>query len=323
MKIQILRPTNFENFIGQSKLVTTLKTMLAGALHRDEPLDHILFYGPPGTGKTSLASIIGNELTSKVHYLQGSLLEKKSDILSVFAQINTGDIVFIDEIHSINKNVEELLYSAMEDFKIDIIIGPEGNSKVMRMNLNPFTLIGATTKLNLLSQPLRDRFGFIGRLNPYTTADILKIIENVQITLAIKANHQVLELVAEYSKATPRVAIHLLKRINDFSINKNESVITKETVLETFKHLDLFEKGLNREHLEYLRVLSDTFNDKSASLDSLSGILNYQKENILYEIEPLLLYFKLIEKSPRGRKITTKGIDYLLNNYRHETQKTD
>lgn len=323
MKIQILRPNNFNEFVGQPKLKTTLQTMISGAKHRNEPLDHILFYGPPGTGKTSLATILGNELDVKVHYLQGALLEKKADILSVFTQINTGDIVFIDEIHSINKNVEELLYSAMEDYKIDIIIGPEGNTKVMRMALKPFTLIGATTKVNLLSQPLRDRFGFQGRLNPYTENDIVEIIMRAKSNLNIIGQKEVWGLVAKYSKATPRVAIHLIKRIFDFSINKNETIISKETVLETFKHLELFELGLNREHLEYLRVLCDTFGDKVASLDLLSGILNYQKENIIYEIEPLLLYFKLVEKSPRGRKITSRGINYLLENYRHTQQVSD
>lgn len=191
MKIQVIRPSNFIEFIGQNKLVTTLQTMISGCKHRREPLDHILFFGPPGTGKTSLASIIGNELGVKVHFLQGSLLEKKADILCIFANINEGDIVFIDEIHSINKNVEELIYSAMEEFKIDIIIGPEGNSKVMRMNLKPFTLIGATTKVNLLSQPLKDRFGFHGRLNPYSIEDILKIVKNAAKILKIDSDESI------------------------------------------------------------------------------------------------------------------------------------
>lgn len=317
MKPQILRPSNFKDFIGQQKLITTLETMINGCVHRNETLDHILFYGPPGTGKTSLASILGNELNVKVHFLQGSLLEKKADILSVFTNVNTGDIVFIDEIHSIHKNVEELLYSAMEDFKIDIIIGPDGNSKVMRMALKPFTLIGATTKINLLSQPLKDRFGFQGRLNPYDNDDILKILVNIAKILQINASLDVLKKISQYSKATPRVAIHLLKRIYDFSIKNNESELTMKTVKQTFKYLELYELGLGREHLEYLRVLNDTFDEKSASLDSLTGILNFQRENILYDIEPLLLYFKLIEKSPRGRKITTQGINYLLKNYNH------
>ncbi|MCS4536940.1 Holliday junction branch migration DNA helicase RuvB [Mycoplasma sp. CSL7475-4] len=317
MKNQILRPKNFANFVGQEKLITTLKTMISGSKFRKEILDHILFYGPPGTGKTTLAGILAEEMQVKIHYLQGSLLEKKADILSVFAQANEGDIIFIDEIHSINKNVEELIYSAMEDFKIDIIIGPEGDSKVMRMNLKPFTLVGATTKINLLSQPLKDRFGFQGRLNPYSVNDILKIIQNVYHSTGVHAEKNVLELISKHSKATPRVAIHLLKRVIDFSIKNNENQVSVRTVNETFKYLELYEFGLGREHLEYLKLLNDTFDEKSASLDSLIGILNFQRDNIIYDIEPLLLYYHLIEKSPRGRKITKEGVEYLVKNYRY------
>lgn len=307
----LLRPTSFDEFIGQEKLIATLKAMINGANHRKETLDHILFYGPPGTGKTSLATIIGNETKSKVHYLEGSLLEKKSDILSIFANIKEHDIVFIDEIHSINKNVEELIYNAMEDFKIDIIIGPEGDSKVLRMNLKPFTLIGATTKINLLSQPFKDRFGFHAHLNTYSEKELERILTNSQNILEIKSDKNVVPLIASYSKGTPRVANHLLKRVYDFAIQKNENVISRKTVLETFKHLELFDKGLSREHIEYLTLLVDTFKDKHASLDSIAGILNYDRDNLIYEIEPLLLNLKLISKSARGRIITDKGINYL------------
>ncbi|WP_027120357.1 Holliday junction branch migration DNA helicase RuvB [Mycoplasmopsis lipofaciens] len=312
MSLSQLRPFNFDQFIGQDKLVITLKTMIQGARYRKETLDHILFYGPPGTGKTSLATIIANELKVKIHYLQGSLIEKKSDILSVFANINKGDIIFIDEIHSINKNVEELIYSAMEDYKIDLIIGPEGNSKVMRMNLNPFTMIGATTKINLLSQPLKDRFGFKARMNNYSVNDIVNILKNSEKALKINSEKDVILTISKYSKGTPRVANHLLKRIYDFSISNNEKNISMKSVWKTFKHLELYDLGLGREHIEYLKVLNETFEDKFASLDSLVGILNFPKENLIYEIEPLLLYLKLILKGPRGRKITNEGIDYLI-----------
>lgn len=314
MKQHQLRPTTFKNFVGQEKLIITLKTMIEGAKHRKEVLDHIIFHGPPGTGKTTLATIIANEIGSQIHYLQGSLLEKKSDVLSVFANINENDIVFIDEIHSINKNVEELIYNAMEDFKIDLIIGPEGNSRVMRMSLKPFTLIGATTKMNLLSQPFKDRFGFKARLSRYKKEDIIKILKMSKNILTIKACDEVLEIIASYSRATPRIANHLLKRVFDFSIKNNEDVVSVKTVFQTFKHLELFERGLNRDHIDYLNLLNDTFNEKFASLDSIAGILNFGKENILNDIEPHLLHLQLIEKSPRGRIITSKGIDYLLRN---------
>nr|WP_318031545.1 AAA family ATPase [Mycoplasmopsis bovis] len=203
----LLRPTSFKEFIGQKKLIVTVKAMIDGSLYRNEVLDHILFYGPPGTGKTTLASLIGNELNKKVHYLQGALLEKKSDVLSVFANVNENDIVFIDEIHSINKSVEEIIYNAMEDFKIDIIIGPEGNSKVMRMNLKPFTLIGATTKLNLLSQPFKDRFGLLARLSQYSNEEIVKILQNSKKKLKVETDNEVLMLLAKYSRNTLELLI--------------------------------------------------------------------------------------------------------------------
>ncbi|KUH47282.1 ATP-dependent DNA helicase RuvB [Mycoplasmopsis meleagridis] len=314
IKQQILRPNNFNEFIGQENLIFTLKTMIKGSLFRNEVLDHIIFYGPPGTGKTTLATIIGNELKTKIHYLQGSLLEKKADILSVFSSLNEKDIIFIDEIHSINKNVEELIYSAMEDYKIDIIIGPEGNTKVMRMNLKPFTLIGATTKINLLSQPLKDRFGLKAKINLYENKDIEKILGIAQDKFLIKAENSAISLIARYSKQTPRVALHLIKRVNDFAIAKNQDILDNKIVYETFKRLEIYDLGLNKDHIEYLETLKNIFDCNYASIDSIAALLNFQKENLIYEIEPLLINHKLIRKSPRGRIITTKGIDYLLNN---------
>nr|WP_318024536.1 Holliday junction branch migration DNA helicase RuvB [Mycoplasmopsis columbinasalis] len=309
----LLRPTNFEEFIGQQKLIVTLKTMISGSLFRKEPLDHILFYGPPGVGKTSLAMIIANELQAKIHFLQGNLLEKKADILTVFAAVGEGDIVFIDEIHGINKSVEELIYNAMEDFKIDMIIGPEGNTKVLRMNLNHFTLIGATTKPNLLSLPLKDRFGLKAKLDQYSVEDIKTILINNSKRLKIDVAGDVLDLIAQYSQNTPRIANHLLKRVYDFSIEKESAILTKASVLKTLKYLEIYKYGLNKDHIEYLKTLKDVFDGKYSSVDAIASIMNFNKENLIYDIEPLLLNHKLIVKSPRGRSITSKGIDYLLN----------
>ncbi|UUM18976.1 Holliday junction branch migration DNA helicase RuvB [Mycoplasma sp. 1018B] len=309
----IYRPTNFDNFIGQNKLVFLLKTMIHASTYRKEILDHILFYGPPGTGKTTLATIIANELNTKIHYLQGSMLEKKADILSVFSSLNEKDIVFIDEIHSINKNVEELIYSAMEDFNIDIIIGPEGNTKVMRMKLKPFTLIAATTKPNLLSQPLKDRFGLKAKLNFYNEEDLINILRNFKSNFDIKIDQNCLKLIASYSRNTPRVALHLIKRVWDLAINLKEERISKEIANNAFKLLDLYPYGLNKDHIDYLFLLKNTFDTQYVSIDTIASMLNFQKENLIYEIEPLLIQNKLIKKTPRGRTLTSKGIDYLLN----------
>ncbi|MGV2392437.1 UNVERIFIED_CONTAM: Holliday junction branch migration DNA helicase RuvB [Campylobacter lari] len=262
MKILQLRPQKFKDFVGQEKIIITLKTMIEGAQHRKESLDHIIFSGPPGTGKTTLATIIANEMNSKIHYIQGSLLEKKSDILSVFANVNENDIIFIDEIHSINKSVEELIYNAMEDFKIDIILGVEGNSKVMRMNLKHFTLIGATTKINLLSQPFRDRFGFNATFDKYHDEDLVKILKNNIKKMKLKVDDEAIKLISLYSRSTPRIANNLLKRCADFSLTEKCEKITKTVVLKTFKYLELYDYGLGKNHINYLDLLNESFNEK-------------------------------------------------------------
>lgn len=202
----------FNDFVGQNKLRDTLKIMINSARVRKTSMDHLLFYGPPGLGKTTLAKIIANELNARIHYSQGSLICKKSDVLSLFSSIGEGDVIFIDEIHSINKSVEELLYSAMEYFVIDVPIGVEGEQKIMRMKLRNFTLIGATTKINQITGPLRDRFGLLGKLNFYNHNEIKQIINNNSTELEIPIEEQAIDMIAEYSKFTPRICIHLLKR---------------------------------------------------------------------------------------------------------------
>lgn len=309
------RPSSFNDFIGQNKLIVTLKTMIESSKKQNISLDHILFYGPPGTGKTTLANIIAHETNTKIHYLQGALLEKKSDVLSIFSNLNEGDIIFIDEIHSINKNLDELIYNAMEDFKIDIILGTEGNSKSLRMKLKPFTLIGATTKINQISQPLKDRFGLKARINNYSIEDIKKILTNSYQKMHINIEEKAIDLIAKYSRFVPRIANNLLKRVYDFSLVKNENNISFKTTKDAFKQIELYEYGLTSEHLDYLKILKDVFIEKWASLDSISGILNSSKEIIINEIEPILLNYKFIEKSSKGRRITTLGIDYLLKNH--------
>ncbi|QGZ97841.1 Holliday junction branch migration DNA helicase RuvB [Mycoplasma sp. NEAQ87857] len=304
------RPQNFHNFIGQKKLVLTLQAMIKSSIHRKVVLPHILLYGPPGMGKTTLATIIANESKQQIHYVQGSNIEKKADIINILSVINENDIVFIDEIHSINKNIVEFLYNAMEDFVFDLIIGVDGNSRAMRMKIKPFTLIGATTKLSEITQPLKDRFGYIGRLNSYSTEDIIKILINSAKVLKIPIENDYFNLIASYSRATPRLANHLLSRIYDFAISLNDSIINNKIIHKTFKLLDLYEYGLNKDHLEYLNILKG-FKQKCVSLDTICGLISHTKETITNEIEPILLYLGLIQKNSRGRKINQNGIDYL------------
>ena len=307
-----LRPENFKEFIGQNKLKDTLKVLIESASIRKKQVDHLLFYGQPGIGKTSLAQVIANEMSSSIRFVQGSLLDKKADILPLFGSLKKGEVIFIDEIHSISKNVEELLYTALEDQALDIIIGPEGNSKVVRMKLPNFTLIGATTKSSKISLPLKERFGLIGKLTPYEKDEMIKIIKNSAKILKIKVSQESLEYIADHSKQTPRIANNLLKRCFDFATVKNLKEINLDIVKDTFENIGLFKHGLTEQHIQYLKVLNDTFMDKWASLDAIAGIILETKETIESDIEPILLSLGMLEKSSRGRKITNEGIKYMF-----------
>ncbi|TPE57432.1 Holliday junction branch migration DNA helicase RuvB [[Mycoplasma] falconis] len=308
---QEFRVNTFDDFIGQEKLIKTLKIIIASAKEQTRPIDHLLFYGPPGLGKTSLAKIIANELNGSIVYVQGPMIEKKSDILTIFSSIKDNDIIFIDEIHSINKNVEELFYSALEDRVIDIALGVEGNKKIMRLNLKNFSLIGATTKLNLVSKPLKDRFGYIGKLLPYNSEEIKNIILNSAKRNNISITEEAANYIAIHSRQTPRIANNLLKRVNDFSIFNKQDKITVQIVKNSFKYLDVHMFGLYQPQIEYLKTLKNIFKEKFASLETISSITRDDKYTILNEIEPLLIVNNLIEKGPRGRRITKEGSKYL------------
>ncbi|RIV16761.1 Holliday junction branch migration DNA helicase RuvB [Mycoplasmopsis gallopavonis] len=306
-----LRPQSFCDFIGQSRLIQTLKAMIASSKIKNKPLAHILFYGSPGMGKTTLATIIAHELNQKIHYVQGANIEKKADILSILSLLNEGDILFIDEIHSVNKLVIEFLYSAMEEFVFDLIIGKEGNSRAVRMKVKPFTLIGATTKINELTQPFKDRFGYIARLTNYCEKDILKILKISAKKMQIQIDQNFQKQIASYSRYTPRVANHLLERVYDFALAENQGIINEKIIKKTFKSLDLYQFGLTKDHIEYLNILNDGFNRSYVSLDTIIGLTAHNKDTLINEIEPILLYHKFIDKNSRGRKITKLGVEYL------------
>lgn len=312
MKIE-LQPSSFDEFIGQNNVKNTIKTMIASSLRQGINLDHMLFHGIPGTGKTSLAGIIANELNRQIHYVQASNLEKKSDLITILTCLNEGDILFIDEIHSLNSIIEESLYNAMEYFVFDLIIGVDASARTMRMNLKKFTLIGATTKFNMISKPFKERFGYIARFNNYTKKELCKIIRNSADKLQIEINDEEIFQISSFSNFTPRIANNLLKRCNDFRISLNKEVIDQETVRKTFYNLDLYKLGLGKEHVDYLKMLRENFNDKWVSLDTIANLMSIPKENILMNIEPLLLMHCLLIKSSRGRKISSYGIDYLLD----------
>ena len=306
-----LRPLSFDKFIGQERIKQTVKVIVDSSIKRKKEFDHMLFYGLPGLGKTTLADIISSYSKRDIVHVQGPLLEKKADLLTTFASIKKGDILFIDEIHSMSKVIEELLYSAMEDGVIDVLIGPEGDQKIMRMKLPSFSLIGATTKFSRVSKPLRDRFGFIGKLRDYTTKELTLILKNSSKLLKIDIGIKVLYIIASHSNKTPRIANNLLKRCNDFAVVKDVKKINEMIVYETFASIGLYEYGLNDSHINYLLSLYNSFGYKYVSLETISGIIGDEKINIEREIEPTLLSKALISKNSKGRCITSDAIDYL------------
>ena len=308
---ETIRPKTFDKYIGQEKIKEIVSVYIEAAKTRNEALEHMLFYGPPGLGKTTIACIIANEMGKKIHILTGPNLEKPGDIVSLLTRIEEGDIVFIDEIHRINRTVEEMLYPAMEDFVVDIKIGEGSNQKTIRIDLPPFTLIGATTRVGMLTAPLRDRFGLVNRMEYYTNEELSVIIQNSADILKVEIDEFAKKEIAKRSRGTPRLANKLLKQVRNFAQVKYDNKITKDVVNNVLDFVGIDEYGLDENDLKYLNAINIIGDGKGVGLTTLASAITEDSGTIEDVYEPYLLSLGLINKTPRGRILTDKAKKHL------------
>lgn len=310
---ETLRPSKMSSYIGQEKMKENLSICMKSAKIRNAPLDHMLFYGPPGLGKTTIAGVIAGEMGKKILSVTGPVIERAGDLTSKLSSLGEGDMLFIDEIHRIPNHIEEILYPAMEDFVIDIVIGESSTSRTIRLELPKFTLIGATTRPGMLSSPLRDRFGSINKLEFYTPAELAAIIKRDAAVLDIKISDDASMEIGRRSRGTPRIAIRILKRLIDFAVvkNCNNPVIDMETARYGLSFLDVDENGLDKNDLKILKSIHENFKDGPVGLETLSAFIAEDEKTVEDVYEPYLMQMGLLQKTPRGRILTEKGIQYM------------
>lgn len=309
-----LRPKKLCEYVGQKDVKENLDIFISAAKERDEAIEHVLLYGPPGIGKTTLAFILANELNSNIKVTSGPAIQKTGDLVALLTNLGEKDILFIDEIHRLNRNLEEILYSAMEDYAVDLVLGKGPSAKSMRMNLAHFTFVGATTKFGSLSSPLRDRFGAVHRLEFYSDSELAEIIKRSAHLLKVKIDKESILEIAKRSRKTPRIANRLLKRVRDFAQVKNKGVITKVLAKEAITKLKVDDLGLDSNDRKYLLSILEKFNGGPVGLDTIAASISEDKDTIEDVIEPYLLQLGFIVKSSRGRTLTSLAYDHLKIN---------
>lgn len=302
-----LRPKSLDEYIGQSSAKEKISIFIQAANKRKETLDHVLLYGPPGLGKTTLANIISNELGVSMRITSGPAIEKPGDLAAILTNLNNNDVLFIDEIHRLNRSVEEVLYPAMEDFALDIIIGKGPSARSIRLDLPKFTMIGATTRAGMLTSPLRDRFGVICRLDYYTTEELYEIIMRSSRILKIKVEKEGAIEIARRSRGTPRVANRLLKRVRDYAQVKAEGIIDKDTADKALKLLEIDDMGLDEIDKKMLMTIITKFDGGPVGLDTLAASIGEDSGTIEDVYEPYLLQIGFINRTPRGRIATNSA----------------
>lgn len=306
-----LRPLNLNDFIGQEETKHNLKVFLEAAKIRSESLDHTLFYGPPGLGKTTLSHIIANEMGVGFKSTSGPILSKAGDLAAILTNLQPNDVLFIDEIHRLHSTVEEVLYSAMEDFKLDIIIGEGPAARTIKIDLPKFTLVAATTRLGLLSNPLRDRFGIPLKLNFYRPDELSRIITRDAKILNVNIDDNAAFEIAKRSRGTARIAIRLLKRVRDFAIVANKETIDKEIVDTSLDRLNIDKIGLDSSDIKYLTFIANNYHGGPVGIDTIAAALSEERDSIEDTIEPYLIQCGFLNKTPKGRTITDIAYEHL------------
>ncbi|XOB65843.1 Holliday junction branch migration DNA helicase RuvB [Deferribacteres bacterium DY0037] len=306
-----IRPQGFDDYVGQKKVKENLKVFVQAAKQRGEALDHCLFHGPPGLGKTTLANIISHELGVNINSTSGPVIDKAGDLAAILTNIQEGDVLFIDEIHRLHSNVEEILYPAMEDFKLDILIGQGPAARTVKIDLPPFTLIGATTRAGLLTSPLRDRFGMIMRLEFYDVDELKNILLRGAGILEADIEDAAAEEIAGRSRGTPRIAHRILRRVRDFADILNNGQITLDMARESLRRLEIDTEGLDASDRNLLLSIIEKYEGGPVGVDTLAATMSEERDTIEDVIEPYLIYRGFVKKTPRGRMATAHAYEHL------------
>lgn len=306
-----IRPQCLDEYVGQTEIKENLRVFIKACKMRGEVLDHVLLYGPPGLGKTTLAHIIANELGTNLRTASGPSIEKSGDLAAILSSLEPGDVLFIDEIHRMPKFIEEILYPAMEDFELDIMIGSEGNTKSIKIDLPPFTLVGATTRAGDISSPLRDRFGIISKLNYYSEEELFQIVTRTSDVLNMNITEDAARELAKRSRKTPRIANRLFKRVRDFALVEGSGLIDKKITLASLDRLKVDKSGLDSNDIEYITSLIEKFNGGPVGVETIATSIGEEVSTVEDVIEPYLLQEGFVKRTTRGRIATEKAYEHL------------
>jgi holliday junction DNA helicase RuvB len=311
-KIEItLRPADFDSYIGQERMKKALQLAIAAAKKRGEPIDHVLLYGPPGLGKTTMASVIANEMGAQIRVTSGPAIERAGDLASLLTNLQDGDILFIDEIHRLHRSIEEVLYAAMEDFKLDIMLGKGPSARSLRLDLPKFTIIGATTRTGALAAPLRDRFGLQQRLEFYKVGEVAQIIMRAANILGVPIDQNAAEHLAQRARLTPRIANRLLKRVRDYADINGDGIIDKVIAEKAMGMMEVDELGLDPADRRMLETIIEHHRGGPVGVETIAALTGDERSTIEDFFEPYLMQIGLLERTPRGRKVTAKAYGHL------------